>query len=115
MEQESTPVELELFNVDGSSYKTTLSAKYKLRKSYKIPDPEMITAFIPGNVNDIFVKEKQKVKMGEKLMILVAMKMNNVLIAPFDAVVKKINVKSGDRVPKDHLLIHLKKAGNQKA
>lgn len=108
MEQENTPSELEMFNVDGSSYRTTLSAKYKLRKAYKMPDPELITAFIPGNITEIFVKEKQKVKMGDKLLILVAMKMNNVLIAPFDAVVKKINVKAGDQVSKDHLLVQLK-------
>ena len=53
--------------------------------------------------------------MGEKLLILVAMKMNNVLIAPFDAVVKKINVKAGDQVSKDHLLVQLKMSGAKKA
>jgi biotin carboxyl carrier protein len=35
--------------------------------------------------------------------------MNNILIAPYDAVIKKINVKPGDKVPKDYLLVQLKK------
>ncbi len=109
MDQEKTPQPLELFNVDGSIYKTTLSTKYRLRKPYEIPDSNMITAFIPGNILEIYVKEKQKVKAGEKLLILVAMKMNNILIAPYDAVIKKINVKPGDKVPKDYLLVQLKK------
>ena len=56
----------------------------------------------------VFVKEGHKVKAGEKLLVLQAMKMDNLLVAFRDGVVKKVNVKQGDVVIKRQLLIELK-------
>ena len=83
-------------------------SKFENRKPYSIPDPHKLIAFIPGTIMNVFVKEKQKVKKGEKLLVLQAMKMNNIIISPFNGVVKKVNVKKGDTVPKDYVLIELK-------
>ncbi|MCX6285099.1 MAG: biotin/lipoyl-binding protein [Bacteroidetes bacterium] len=49
-----------------------------------------------------------KVKEGETLLDLQAMKMNNHLLSPVSTVVKKIYVKQGDRVSKNQLLVELK-------
>ena len=97
-----------IFNYEGSSYRTLFSKKFENRKPYAMKNPYQLHAFIPGTVMKVFVKEKHKVKKGEKLMVLQAMKMNNIIIAPFNAVIKKVNVKAGESVPKDHLLIELK-------
>jgi acetyl/propionyl-CoA carboxylase alpha subunit len=104
---EETP-EYHIFNYDGAEYKTIFSKKFQNRKAYVIHDPNKLFAFIPGTIIKVFVKEKQKVKKGEKLVVLQAMKMNNVILAPCNAVIKKVNVKNGDSVPKAHLLIELK-------
>ncbi|MEI6900018.1 MAG: acetyl-CoA carboxylase biotin carboxyl carrier protein subunit [Bacteroidota bacterium] len=100
--------EYHIFTYDGAEFKTRLSKKFINRKPYVVPDARKLTAFIPGTIIKVHIKEKDKVKKGEPLLILHAMKMNNIILAPFNGVIKKIYVKNGDMVSKDHLLIELK-------
>ena len=67
-------------------------------------------SIIPGSVTEINVKVGAKVKKGEKLMIYEAMKMKNVIAAPFDAIVESIEVKVGDKLPKGVVLVNLEPA-----
>ncbi len=96
-----------LFNIDNTDYRTTLSPKYLTRKEYKPADPKKILAFMPGNIEEIFVKKSDIVKAGDKLLVLEAMKMKNEIIAPFDAKIKQLNVNKDDKVMKNQLLIEL--------
>jgi biotin carboxyl carrier protein len=98
----------QIINYEGASYKTLFSRKFQNRKTYVLRDPNKLYAFIPGTIIKVFVKEKQKVKKGEKLVVLQAMKMNNIILAPHNGIIKKVNVKPGESVPKAHLLIELK-------
>ena len=100
--------EYHIINYEGAEFKTLFTKKFQNRKAYVIPDPRKLFAFIPGTIMNVFVKEKQKVKKGEKLVVLQAMKMNNIILSPFNGVIKKVNVKNGESVPKAHLLIELK-------
>jgi biotin carboxyl carrier protein len=93
--------------IDNVRYKTMLTKKYMARKMYEPVDYKKITAFIPGTILKINVKEGTKVKQGTKLLELEAMKMVNILTAPIDGVILKINVKSGDMVSKNHILVEL--------
>ena len=92
----------------GAKYKTLFTEKYKNRPKWQKPDLREIYSVIPGTVIKIFVQEGQKVKEGEVMMILEAMKMKNKIIFPIDGVVKKIHVKEDQRIPKGHLMIELK-------
>ena len=100
--------EYHIFNYEGAEYKTLYSKKFKNRKPYSLHDPRLISAFIPGTIIKVHVKEKQKVKKGAVLLVLQAMKMNNIILAPFNCIIKKIYVKNGEAVPKSHLLLELK-------
>ena len=60
---------------------------------------------MPGLVRSIEVKEGQEVKAGEALCIVEAMKMENVLRAPRDAVVKTILAKVGDILAVDAVIM----------
>ena len=95
-------------HVDGRKYKTKFTKKYANRKPWKEADTNEVLSIIPGSVTEIFVKKGDKVKKGEKLMIYEAMKMKNIIVAPFDATVDLINVKEGLKLPKGHLLVYLK-------
>jgi len=94
-------------NINSDLYKTNLSNSFKNRKPYQPADPKLILSFIPGTIIDILVKEGQKVKKGEDLMILDAMKMKNRLKSSMDGRIKKITVEKGARVPKGVILIEL--------
>jgi biotin carboxyl carrier protein len=93
--------------VDDMSYKTRLNEMYKRRKPYQPIIPSHLKSFMPGNIPDVFVKEGDQVKEGETLLILEAMKMKNLIKAPFDGIIKKIHVKAGDIVPKNFVLIEM--------
>ena len=84
--------------VQGAKYVTSLTPKFKNRKVWKAPNPNMIYTFIPGTIIEVLVKQGQKVKMGETLVILEAMKMRNNIIMPFDGEVVKINVEPKETV-----------------
>ncbi len=64
-----------------------------------------LKAPMPGLVIDIKIKEGDEVKMGDTLLVLEAMKMENILKAPCDGVVQQILSKKGDIVEKNKLLI----------
>ena len=60
---------------------------------------------MPGKIVSVNVKNGQKIKSGESLLILEAMKMENLITATKDAKIKKINVKANDAVEVDQILI----------
>jgi len=64
-----------------------------------------VKAPMPGLVLNIEIEPGQTVKKGDALLILEAMKMENVIKSPGDAVVKRIAVNQGDAVEKNTLLI----------
>lgn len=64
-----------------------------------------IKAPMPGLVLNVMVEEGQEVKKGESLLVLEAMKMENVIKSPAEGVVKKILIQKGNKVEKNELLI----------
>lgn len=66
-----------------------------------------IKAPMPGLVLDILVKEGQSIQKGESVLILEAMKMENVLKAAGEGVIKAIHVQKGNPVEKNQVLIEL--------
>ena len=64
-----------------------------------------IRAPMPGLILNINIEEGQQVKKGEAIMILEAMKMENIIKSPGEGVVKKINVGIGESVDKNSLLV----------
>lgn len=66
-----------------------------------------VKAPMPGLVLDILVESDQAVSKGDALLILEAMKMENVLKAEGDGVVKSIEVKKGTAVDKGQIIIEM--------
>ena len=64
-----------------------------------------LIAPMPGKIVSVNVKDGQKIKSGENLLILEAMKMENLITATKDTKIKKINVKVNDAVEVDQILI----------
>lgn len=68
-------------------------------------DVGYIEAPMPGLILEIIVREGQAVTTDDPLLILEAMKMENLITSPRDGVIKSVAVKKGDAVDKNHLLI----------
>ena len=64
-----------------------------------------VKAPMPGMVLKVFVDEGAEVKKGDNLFILEAMKMENIIKAPADVIVKKVKIKPGDKVEKGQVLL----------
>jgi biotin carboxyl carrier protein len=105
MRYKEAPEGYKYINVENGKYKTTLTTKFVSREKYIPHDPKKIQAVIPGTIRDIYVKKGSKVKEGDNLLILEAMKMMNNILSPMNGVIKSVNVSSGTVVPKSHLLL----------
>jgi biotin carboxyl carrier protein len=64
-----------------------------------------IKAPMPGLVLNILVEEGQEIKKGDTLIVLEAMKMENILKSPTDGKIKKIAAIKGTAVEKGQILI----------
>lgn len=67
-----------------------------------------LTAPMPGRVVAIHVKLGDKVKVGDFLLVVEAMKMEHTIAAPFDGEVAEINYAQGDQVNEGDQLIIFK-------
>ena len=99
--------DIKKLEIDSTLYETRLTSKYLNRKSIPKNDPQKITAFIPGIIRTIMVQEGKRIKPGDNLLILEAMKMENILLSTIEGKVKKIYIKEGETVIKNHLLIEI--------
>lgn len=64
-----------------------------------------IEAPMPGLILEVSVTEGQEVNEGDPLLILEAMKMENVITSPREGTIKSIAIKQGEAVEKKHILI----------
>lgn len=99
------------FKINGSSCTIQLNDKFdelleKLGMNGSAAGKvNSIKAPMPGLIIDLRVKEGDKISAGEPVLILEAMKMENVIKAPGEAVVKSLKVKKGDSVEKNQVLL----------
>ena len=97
--------------IDGNSYdvqiKDELDGLIKelgLTRNGKQKDTNIL-APMPGLILEVNVKEGQEVKEGDPLLVLEAMKMENVILAPNDGIIQSIKIEKGDAVEKKQLLM----------
>ena len=64
-----------------------------------------VDAPMPGTILDVLVKPGQKINKNDALLILNAMKMENVIKSPIKGKVKAISISKGENVNKNQLLI----------
>ncbi len=72
-----------------------------------IRNPGTIKADMQGTIMDTMTKKGKKVKKGDSLFVLEAMKMENVVTAPIGGVIKEFNIKKGQPVNKGDILVEI--------
>ncbi|MGJ8593567.1 MAG: acetyl-CoA carboxylase biotin carboxyl carrier protein subunit [Aquaticitalea sp.] len=78
------------------------SLGFEVGASKKVND---IKAPMPGLILEMSITIGQEVKENDTILILEAMKMENVLTSPRDGVIKSIAANKGDAVEKNQLLV----------
>jgi len=62
---------------------------------------------LPGNIMQVFVKNGDEVKLGDKLVMYEAMKMENTILAEKDGTIRGLSVQAGDSVLQDAKLMEI--------
>lgn len=107
-EETSENNEVEAFQtltIEDVKYKTRLTKKFLKRKPYEPIDPKKVLAFIPGTIKKIYPSKGKRVKAGDKLVDLEAMKMLNTIFAYENGTIAEVYIKEGDLVSKNHVLM----------
>ncbi len=77
----------------------------------KIPDqsvqgnPGDLLALMPGKILKVLVSEGQKIKMGEPVIIMESMKMEQTIVSSSDGVINSINVNEGETIEVGSVMI----------
>ena len=98
VKQSKTPI---LVRSEPAIPKSAHKFKKKISGTLEVKSP------LPGNIMNIFVKENDEVKKGDKLLIYEAMKMENIIYAEKDGLIVKVNVKPGDNILEGDVLIEI--------
>lgn len=69
-----------------------------------------VKAPLPGIISDIKVKEGDKVSVGETLVVIEAMKMENPIKAPAEVIITKVHIKKGEEVAHGAVMISVEPA-----
>lgn len=100
-----------VINVNGNDYEIAIKDSNDLllqqlgiaTKSSSVV--QFIKAPMPGLIINVSVSEGTEVKKGDTLLILEAMKMENVIKSPRDGKVKKVNVQLKQAVEKNQVML----------
>lgn len=64
-----------------------------------------LKAPMPGLVLRVLASEGDKIEKGGNLLVLEAMKMENIIKAPADVIIKSLKIVAGDKVEKNQILM----------
>lgn len=92
--------------VQGTTIPTT-DVSTQTKKTATPTTGGVIKSPLPGVILEVHVKENDAVSLGQKIITIEAMKMENVIYADKNGKVKAIKVKKGDNVLEGDILVEL--------
>ena len=94
---------------DGDRYTLSYGGRAAggVRSAAAVSGSSMLRAPMPGSIVQVLVEEGDRVRARQPLVVLDAMKMEHVIEAPADAVVKRVECREGDTVAEGDLLVEL--------
>ncbi|WP_432710754.1 biotin/lipoyl-containing protein [Pedobacter sp.] len=97
--------------VNGHLYMVSVADQYDLllqqlgMENLQTNKVKEVKAPMPGLVLSVLVAPGQEVKKGDNLLVLEAMKMENIIKSSTDGVVKSVQIVQGDKVEKNAILL----------
>jgi biotin carboxyl carrier protein len=99
--------------VGGRDYRMTVLNRAAAVASEHGPAEGQLEAPMPGRVTRVAVARGDKVKRGQELVVVEAMKMENALVASMDGVVTSVAVKVGDMVAPGPALVAIEASAEE--
>ncbi len=93
---------------DGEAYEFTLDTGERAEGEAAAGDGAILSP-MPGKIVSVAVKAGARVKKGDALLVLEAMKMEHTLTAPFDGKIAELKVKAGAQVSEGLVLVKLER------
>jgi biotin carboxyl carrier protein len=93
--------------IGGVTYETRYTKKFERRTPYVAPDPHLVRCVIPGVIRFVALRKGMRVRTGDPLLVLEAMKMQNEVLSPRDGTVRAVCVTPGDTVTRGQILVEL--------
>ncbi len=98
--------------VNGNTYSFSIESEQSYEREKQLSKTIAsgsckVMAPLPGTICEVFVQKNQKVKKGEALFLLEAMKMQNEIVSPSDGVISSILTKESESVLKDQVLLEI--------
>lgn len=103
----SRPVTPKLMRTKRERTAETHKSQVKTHKPTEKKGAGVVKSPLPGTILQVFVKEGDAVKVGDKLLLLEAMKMENNVNAAKEGKVVKISVNPGDSVLEGDVLVEI--------
>ena len=97
--------------INGQPYETSVKDQFDLlleglgMQASSVKKINNLKAPMPGLIQSIAVEPGQQVQKGDTLLVLVAMKMENIIKSSGDGVVKTLKIIPGEIVEKNQVLI----------
>ena len=83
-----------------------MAALHRLMPFKSLPDmSRFVLSPMPGLLSQVLVSPGQKVQVGERVAVIEAMKMENVLFAAADGVVSKVLAAQGESLSVDQAIV----------
>lgn len=96
------------FHHNGKTYCYELEKRSSRKSSQQDLNPEDILAPMPGKILKLAFKKGDRVKSGETVVVMEAMKMEYNLEAKISGVIDILNCAVNDQVSKDQILVKIK-------
>jgi Acetyl/propionyl-CoA carboxylase, alpha subunit len=90
------------------SKEETLMLKKHSKKGSEASNLYLLKSPMPGKIIDVFAAKGTKIEKGEPLVVLEAMKMQNLLQTEESGTITAINVRVGENVLGDQILVEIK-------
>lgn len=98
------------FLVDGHYFESNVKTKLEEKVSLLLANSDQndsslkIKSPMPGLIVKLYKKVGAKVKIGDPVILLEAMKMENDILSPSDGIISEIRINKGSSVDKDQIL-----------
>jgi biotin carboxyl carrier protein len=106
--------DIRFIHLDGDDYELKRVTETMEEFGEAEEDLGSLSSPIPGRIVKLLVKLGDRVKKGQDLIVVEAMKMENKITAPFDGVVTKVFFPEGDQIEANVPLIEIEEIKDPK-